>query len=175
MNRQRSLSAAKAAAWPDIHLREPCDRIQAEDGNRGSKTNLRATLADRGVPARLDQRTLRPAAVPLPRPLESSHGNDLGLSKLQPDQMVRPKADTASNASVGSFRRRQKPCGHERCRKHEAPQLNPRPSSRSHESQFLHGFLSPICLSTSCCRLIAASRGSAGTPWSLTSASTHPG
>jgi hypothetical protein len=43
------------------------DRVQTKDGNRGSKTNLRATLADCRVPARVDQRALRPAAVPLPR------------------------------------------------------------------------------------------------------------
>ena len=87
------------------------DRVQAEDGHRGSKTNLRATLADRRVPARLDQRALRPTTVPLPRSPESSHGSDLGLPKLQPDEMVRPKADTASTASVGSFQRsRQNHC-----------------------------------------------------------------
>src|SRR5258708_8952813 len=109
------------------------DRVQAEDGHGRSKTKLRPTLADGRVPPRLDQTTLRSTTVPLPRPLESGHGSDLGLSKLQPGEMVRPKTDTASTPSVGSFRRRQKLCGRERCRKDEALQLNRRPSSLSHE------------------------------------------
>src|SRR5277367_6543796 len=77
------------------------DRVQAEDGHGRSKTNLCTTLADRRVPPRLDQTTLRSAAVSLSRSLESGHGSDLGLSKLQPDEMVRPKTDTASTPSVG--------------------------------------------------------------------------
>ncbi len=76
------------------------DRIQAEDGNGGSETNLRATLADRRVPACLDKRTLQPASVSLPRSPESNDGSDLGLPKLQPVEMVSPKADTAITASV---------------------------------------------------------------------------
>src|SRR5450755_366749 len=94
--------AARVAALDHAPARAIChDRVQAEDGNRGSKTNLCATLADCRVPARLDQRALQPAAVPLPRPLESNHGSDLGVSQLQPDEMVRPKADTANTPSVG--------------------------------------------------------------------------
>src|ERR1035438_9714933 len=90
------------------------DRVQTEDGHGRSKANLRATLADRRVPACLDQGALRVTPVSLPRPLESGHGSDLGLSKLQPDEMVRPPTDSATTPSVGPFRRRQKPGGRER-------------------------------------------------------------
>src|ERR1700690_2192826 len=96
--------AARLAALDHASARAICnDRVQTEDGNGGSKTNLRAPLADRRVPARLDQRALRTTAVSLPRPRESSHGGYLGLSQLQPDEMVRPKANPASPASVGSL------------------------------------------------------------------------
>src|ERR1700735_4432256 len=116
--------ASGVAALDHASARTICDdRVQAEDGNRGSKTNLRATLADRRVPARLDQRALRSKAVPLPRPPESNHGSYLGLSKLQPDEMVRPKADTASNASVESFNGCRKVCGRGGCRKTETLQV----------------------------------------------------
>ena len=57
--------------------------FQSEDGNRRGTTDLCATLADRRVSARLDQRALRPKAVPLQRSRESSHGSHLGLPKLQ--------------------------------------------------------------------------------------------
>lgn len=64
------------------------DRFQAEDGDGGGKTNLRPALADRGVSPRLDQTTLRSAAVPLSRPPQGQPGSDVGLSQLQHHAMV---------------------------------------------------------------------------------------
>src|SRR6266852_1119569 len=64
------------------------DRVQTEDGNGGSKTNLRATLADRRVPARMDQTTLRSMTVPLQRSPQGQHGSHVGLSQLQHHPLV---------------------------------------------------------------------------------------
>ena len=64
------------------------DRVQAEDGDRGSETNLRAPLAGRRVPARLDQGALRVTAVSLSGSGEDNDGSDLGLPELQPHTLV---------------------------------------------------------------------------------------
>src|SRR5260370_36767205 len=91
------LSAARPVRCPERETRvealrpatrRTCDYdgVQSQDGDRRGTTDLRATLADRGVPPCLDQRALRLTAVPVPEPPEGSHGSHLGLSQLQPDQ-----------------------------------------------------------------------------------------
>src|SRR5881275_1197638 len=64
------------------------DRLQAEDGYGASETNLCTALADRRVPARLDQRALRVTAVSLSGSREDNYGSDLGLPELQPHTLV---------------------------------------------------------------------------------------
>src|ERR1700692_2751570 len=76
------------------------DGVQGEDGDRRGTTDLRETLADRGVPACLDQRALRLTAVPVSEPPEGSHGSHLGVPQLQPDQVVQHTAQSQSENSV---------------------------------------------------------------------------
>jgi hypothetical protein len=113
------------------------NRVQAEDGNAGSKTNLCAALADRRVPARLDQGALPVTPVSLSGSREDDDGSDLGLPELQPHTLVQLTTQAQFRTST---------------------HLNPRPSAtigqaataKSHSTlpydkdQFLHSFLSSI-------------------------------
>src|SRR5258708_2226 len=105
------LSAARPVRFPERATRvealrhaprRTCDYdgVQSQDGDRRGTTDLRATLADRGVPPCLDQRALRLTAVPVPEPPEGSHGSHLGLSQLQPDQVVQHTTQAQSGNSV---------------------------------------------------------------------------
>ena len=55
------------------------DRFQSQDGNRRGKNNLPPKVADRGVPARLDKRTMCTPAISMPRTREDIDGSYLGL------------------------------------------------------------------------------------------------
>src|ERR1700674_1179754 len=76
------------------------DGVQGEDGDQRSTTDLCETLADRGVPACLDQRALRLTAVPLSEPPEGSHGSHLGVPQLQPDEVVQHTTPAQSGNRV---------------------------------------------------------------------------
>src|SRR6266849_1852343 len=97
-------STERAARVEAIHHapRRTCDYdgVQSQDGNRRGTTDLRETLADRGVSPRLDQRALRLTPVPVSEPPEGSHGSHLGLSQLQPDKMVQHTAQNQSGYRI---------------------------------------------------------------------------
>jgi hypothetical protein len=109
-------------------------------------------------------RPLRPKAVPLQRSRESSHGSDLGLPNLQPDEMVRPQAGPAGTASIESFNGCRKVCGRGGCGKTEALQVTG-VGPGCLKKQFLHGFLSPhLSYSTRVRHFIVEGRCSSHTP-----------
>src|SRR5215831_8853051 len=64
------------------------DRVQGQDGNARGAGDLRETLADSGVPTRLDQGALRLKTIPLSWSSEGNDGSYLGVSQLQPLKMV---------------------------------------------------------------------------------------
>src|SRR5258707_7373449 len=76
------------------------DGVQSEDGNGRSTKNLRETLADRGVPACLDQRALLLTTVPLSGPPEGDDGSNVGVPQLQPDKVVQHTAQLQSGNSA---------------------------------------------------------------------------
>ena len=108
---------APKKACPDCPLRDKCAPQQARPEWRRSITRLQepsattafkqkmATEEAKQIYARRSQIAEFPHAwinaVPLQRPLESRYGSDLGLSQLQPGEMVRSKADTESTPRVG--------------------------------------------------------------------------
>ena len=93
-------SAARMAAVDYTPRRTCCnDGLQSQDEDARGTTDLCPALADRRVPARLDQRALRLATVPLPRPAEGSDGSHLGLPQLQPDKMVQHKTQDNTEAA----------------------------------------------------------------------------
>src|ERR1700677_1510639 len=59
------------------------DGFQSQDGDRRGKSNLPPTVADRGVPARLDQRAMCTPAISMPRTRKDIDGSYLGLPQLQ--------------------------------------------------------------------------------------------
>src|SRR6266404_4220045 len=91
------------------------DGVQSEDGNGRSTKNLRETLADRGVPACLDQRALLLTTVPLSGPPEGDDGSNVGVPQLQPDKVVQHTAQLQSGNSArlespkANFLRNRKP------------------------------------------------------------------
>src|ERR1039458_6060549 len=70
-----------------------CDNcFQSQDEDRRGKANLRPTIANRRVPARLDQGTLWAPAISMPRKKEDINGSYLGLPQLQPHPVVQHTA-----------------------------------------------------------------------------------
>src|SRR5258708_37974102 len=69
---------------------------QSEDGDGRGTKDLRETLADRGVPACLDQRALLLTTVPRQGPPEGDDGSNVGVPQLQPDKVVQHTAQLQS-------------------------------------------------------------------------------
>src|SRR6266849_9902733 len=86
------------------------DGVQSEDGDGRGTKDLRETLADRGVPACLDQRALLLTTVPLPRPPQGDDGSNVGVPQLQPDKVVQHTAQLQS----GNGTRLESPKANER-------------------------------------------------------------
>src|SRR5258708_32860003 len=91
------------------------DGVQSEDGDGRGTKDLRETLADRGVPACLDQRALLLTTVPRQGPPEGDDGSNVGVPQLQPDKVVQHTAQLQSGNSAhleslkANFLRNRKP------------------------------------------------------------------
>jgi hypothetical protein len=83
------------------------DDVQGQDGDGRGTRDLRATFADRGVPACLDQGALRLTAISMQGPPEGSDGSHLGVSQLQADKVVQhtAQAQSRNSASLGPLTR----------------------------------------------------------------------
>jgi len=100
-------SSARVAPLDHAARRTPGDRrVQSQDEDGSRAAHLRATLAHCGVRTRLDQRTLRPAAVSLSRATENHDGSHLGLLELQRHALLRSAASTVDGRVRGRQMRR---------------------------------------------------------------------
>src|SRR5258708_1676655 len=129
------------------------DGVQSEDGDGRGTKDLRETLADRGVPACLDQRGLLLTTVPRQGPPEGDDGSNVGVPQLQPDKVVQHTAQLQS----GNGARLESPKG-ELLPEPKTGGPHPRNTTRNFPANmrrkicrrsipqklFLHSFLSPI-------------------------------
>src|SRR5258708_7315780 len=132
------------------------DGVQSEDGDGRGTKDLRETLADRGVPACLDQRALLLTTVPRQGPPEGDDGSNVGVPQLQPDKVVQHTAQLQS----GNGARLESPKG-ELLPEPKTGGPHPRNTTRNFPANmrrkicrrsipqklFLHSFLSPGFLS----------------------------